>query len=81
MASKEFNVVAVLYPKKGKADRVRRLPHRAVRTSDTDLLKVIELLQDVSTYVKSNEPGTLRYSVNRRRVIATICSVFDCSIG
>jgi len=66
MASKEFNVVAVLYPKKGKADRVRRLLDRAVRTSDADLLKVIELLQDVSFYVKSNEPGTLRYSVNRR---------------
>lgn len=29
------------------------------------LMKVVELLGEVSKYVKDNEPGTLRYEVNR----------------
>ena len=47
MAGKEFNIVAVLYPKKGKADQL------------------VELLDEISKYVRDNEPGTLKYEVNR----------------
>ncbi len=47
MAGKEFNIVAVLYPKKGKTDQL------------------VELLDGVAKYVLENEPGTLKYEVNR----------------
>ena len=65
MASKEFNVVAILYPKKGKTDEVIILP-RLYCVRDTDLsAQVIGLLQEVAEYVKSKEPFVLRYEINR----------------
>ncbi|PVI03752.1 hypothetical protein DM02DRAFT_587373 [Periconia macrospinosa] len=42
-----IDVIAILSPKPGKADRVE------------------ELLKDVSVSVKANEPGTLKYQINR----------------
>jgi len=47
MASKEFNVIAIIHPKQGKTDRV------------------VELLKGVAQYVRANEPGTLKYEINR----------------
>ena len=46
-ASSEFNVVAILYPKKGKTEQV------------------LALLKDVAEHIKKEEPGTLRFEVNR----------------
>ncbi|KAB8299797.1 hypothetical protein EYC80_000049 [Monilinia laxa] len=43
----QIDLVAILFPKEGKADRV------------------VELLNEISIYVKANEPGTLKYEVNK----------------
>ncbi|KAF1948938.1 hypothetical protein CC80DRAFT_485268 [Byssothecium circinans] len=42
-----FDVIALIYPKPGKADRVE------------------ELLKTAAAAVKANEPGTLKYQINR----------------
>ena len=63
--SKEFYVIAIIYPKKGKADRVR-MPEQAHHIGRLlTSLQVVELIQNVSKYVKDNEPGTLRYEITR----------------
>ncbi|KAG4027756.1 hypothetical protein MFRU_027g00490 [Monilinia fructicola] len=43
----QIDLVAIIFPKEGKADRVA------------------ELLNEVSAYVQENEPGTLKYEVNK----------------
>ncbi|CZT05192.1 hypothetical protein WAI453_005477 [Rhynchosporium graminicola] len=45
--SSQIDIIAILFPKPGKADRI------------------VELLNEVSGYVKANEPGTLKYQVTR----------------
>lgn len=47
MPGKEFSVIAILYPKKGKTDQV------------------IDMLNEVSKYVRDNEAGVLKYEINR----------------
>ncbi|KAH7321940.1 hypothetical protein BKA65DRAFT_91351 [Rhexocercosporidium sp. MPI-PUGE-AT-0058] len=47
--SSQIDIVAILSPKPGKADRL------------------IELLSEVSEYVKANEPGTLKYQILRTK--------------
>ena len=63
--SSPIDLFAIISPKPGKVDRVRseiRLPYPS---SFTDPLQVVELLQEVSEYVKQNEPGTLKYEIHR----------------
>ncbi|CAD6439443.1 ded0aac4-fbad-4099-a19a-16c0bfbaea6a [Sclerotinia trifoliorum] len=43
----QIDLIAIIYPKEGKADRVA------------------ELLNEISQYIKANEPGTLKYEVNK----------------
>lgn len=64
MASKEFNVVAILYPKKGKTDEVG-FPPPMNQISSTDDLQVLSLMKDVAENTKNNEPGVLSYSITR----------------
>ncbi|KAG0648524.1 hypothetical protein D0Z07_5264 [Hyphodiscus hymeniophilus] len=45
--SSQIDLLAIISPKPGKADRV------------------VELLQEVSEYVKNNEPDTLKYEIIR----------------
>lgn len=66
MSSKEFNVVAILYPKKGKVDEVRTHFIKFHQGSNVDRSsQVIGLLQGVSEYVKAKEPFVLKYEINR----------------
>jgi len=45
--SAPIELIAILYPKEGKVDRV------------------VELLDEMSSFVKNNEPGTLKYHIMR----------------
>ena len=66
MASKEFNVIAILYPKKGKTDEVYILyliVFSSLPTSNTS--QVLGLMKEVAEYTQAKEPGVLTYSINR----------------
>ena len=61
MASKEFNVIAIIHPKQGKTDRVcYDAPlHFGVLERGLISAQVVELLKGVAQYVRANEPGEL----------------------
>lgn len=68
MASKEFNVIAILHPKKGKTDIVRAFQvsmdhHKSLILQPQ--YQVLRQLNEVAEYVQKNEPGVLSYSINR----------------
>ena len=65
MANQEFNVVAILHPKQGKTDEVHWPYLESLPESSLMYDKVIDLINEVAKYVKDNEPGTLRYEINR----------------
>jgi quinol monooxygenase YgiN len=62
--SSQIDLLAIITPKPGKADRVR---YKYCPTSHASLtcFQVVELLQEVSEYVHKNEPDTLKYQINR----------------
>jgi hypothetical protein len=65
MAS-QIDLLAIISPKPGKADRVRIFHgHYPQRDTFSTQVQVVELLQEVSEYVKKNEPDTLKYEINR----------------
>ena len=56
--SNQIEVVAILHPKPGKADRVCFF---AKKTNISNYLEVLELFTSVAKIVKEKEPGTLKY--------------------
>lgn len=62
--SSNIDLIAILYPKEGKVDKVSNVPQNF--RAFIDNTQVIELLQEVSVYVKDNEPNTLRYEITRQ---------------
>jgi hypothetical protein len=62
--SSPFDVIAIIMPKPGKADRVH-IPHPPSTTSPAHSKQVQELLTIAAKAVKENEPGTLRYHLQR----------------
>lgn len=65
----QIDLVAIIFPKEGKADRVSMgfSPTSLVAGTNplTPIHQVAELLNEVSAYVQENEPGTLKYEVNK----------------
>jgi len=59
----QIDLIAIIYPKPGKTDRVGWLSLRISKPS-THETQVVELLQEMAVYVKENEPDVLRYSIN-----------------
>lgn len=62
--SAPFDIIALITPKPGKADRVTSSFYIDIVRLLT-VKKVVELLQIAAAAVKANEPGTLRYHVHR----------------
>lgn len=62
--SSRIDLIAIIYPKAGKVDRVRKPAHMA-GFHITNTGQVVELLSEVSEYVKASEPGTTRYQITR----------------
>ena len=64
--SSQIDLIAIISPKAGKVDRVRTPPYTLTTPHLlTPHSQVVELLNQVSVYVKNNEPGTLRYEITR----------------
>ena len=66
--SDSFDIIAIIQPKAGKADRVSSVPpkyHFSLLLYEINNLKVQELLKTTAEAVKTNEPGTLRYHLHR----------------
>jgi hypothetical protein len=65
--SSQIDLIAIISPKAGKVDRVRTPTLCSLATPHllTAHSQVVELLNQVSVYVKNNEPGTLRYEITR----------------
>jgi len=64
--SSQIDLIAIISPKAGKVDRVRTPPYTLTTPHLlTAHSQVVELLNQVSVYVKNNEPGTLRYEITR----------------
>jgi hypothetical protein len=61
--SPPIDVIAIIKPKPGKADRVNEYA-TLFTPQNTDSKQVVELLQIAAEGVKEKEQGTLRYQIN-----------------
>ena len=62
--SGQIDLIAILTPKAGKAPRVRFQPLCHPTPHLHVPFQIVELLNEVSSYIQSNEPGTTRYQIN-----------------
>ena len=61
-----IDIIAIVSPKAGKADRVRSTTRSTTHAQSlTSTAQVEELLKQAAQSVKANEPGTLRYHLQR----------------